>query len=249
MITPRWDLNHHPPRSISQHFVQGIETALHEALLHSAHRTLYPEEAVWFYVPVYTACSQYRHGDSPGHWAGCADIRSRGAFTSHCTQRVHSVAVAVPSRPQCVAVQLCSMRCAALQVYLAALRCVCVLLRGYAGTGGCYSPAPRTSRRATGGKRFVPAVVLLEDVQRCAQLSRTRAPHCVPDTTVLRVPTHASHRVPRSAARAPHRVPHTPSAPRAPHTARPVLSPGARVAPGVCIRRLGLRPRDVTRVE
>ena len=37
----------------------GIETALHELLLQSEHRTLDPDEADYFYLPVYTSCYIY----------------------------------------------------------------------------------------------------------------------------------------------------------------------------------------------
>lgn len=42
-------------------FVQGYcsETGLHELFLQSTHRTLDPEEADFFYVPMYTSCLQY----------------------------------------------------------------------------------------------------------------------------------------------------------------------------------------------
>lgn len=36
------------------HFTYGIEVAFHEMLLQSNHRTLNPEEADFFYVPVYS---------------------------------------------------------------------------------------------------------------------------------------------------------------------------------------------------
>ena len=38
------------------HWTYSIESALHEYLLQSPHRTLDPEQADFFYVPVYTSC-------------------------------------------------------------------------------------------------------------------------------------------------------------------------------------------------
>ena len=38
------------------HWTYSIESALHEYFLQSPHRTLDPEQADFFYVPVYTSC-------------------------------------------------------------------------------------------------------------------------------------------------------------------------------------------------
>ncbi|EFN55367.1 hypothetical protein CHLNCDRAFT_52572 [Chlorella variabilis] len=57
------------------------ETGLHEALLQSKHRTLDPEEADYFYIPVYSSCYMY-----PIH--GFADTPFFHAF--HKIPRVHA---------------------------------------------------------------------------------------------------------------------------------------------------------------
>ena len=52
----------------------GTESLFHEQLLQSPHRTLDPEEADFFYVPVYTSCfihPVYAWADMP-FWYGPA---------------------------------------------------------------------------------------------------------------------------------------------------------------------------------
>lgn len=47
----------------------GIETAFHELLAQSPHRTLDPEEADFFYAPIYTACFAHPiHGWADFPW-------------------------------------------------------------------------------------------------------------------------------------------------------------------------------------
>jgi hypothetical protein len=60
----------------------GSEPALHEALAQSEHRTLNPEEADFFYVPVYLACFMwpvYGAADAPWPRGGPAANRAQAA--------------------------------------------------------------------------------------------------------------------------------------------------------------------------
>ena len=81
----------------------GAEVALHEALLASPHRTLDPEEADYFYVPVYGGCfiSEFNR-PSPRHWLcdSCfkgqhADLASLRAMRWHQSVLEH-VSTAYP---------------------------------------------------------------------------------------------------------------------------------------------------------
>ncbi|KAL4428361.1 hypothetical protein ABPG75_002450 [Micractinium tetrahymenae] len=59
-------------------WLYAAETGLHEALLQSEHRTLNPEEADYFYIPIYSSCYLYPiHGfnDSPYFHGGRTGIR------------------------------------------------------------------------------------------------------------------------------------------------------------------------------
>lgn len=51
-----WDAADHANFSNPTANVYALETLFHEMLLQSPHRTLDPEEADFFYVPVYASC-------------------------------------------------------------------------------------------------------------------------------------------------------------------------------------------------
>ena len=51
-----WRTFHEGNISRPNDWAYGVESLFHEQLLQSPHRTLDPEEADFFYVPVYTSC-------------------------------------------------------------------------------------------------------------------------------------------------------------------------------------------------
>ena len=51
-----WRMFHEYNATGYTHWTYSIESALHEFFLQSAHRTLDPDQADFFYVPVYTSC-------------------------------------------------------------------------------------------------------------------------------------------------------------------------------------------------
>ena len=64
-----WRTFHEGNVSRPVHWTYTIETLLHEHLLQSGHRTLDPEEADFFYVPVYTSCFMHPvHGWADAPW-------------------------------------------------------------------------------------------------------------------------------------------------------------------------------------